>query len=139
MIFPLIFYCNNVFLVNSISRFETNQNRSYKIVHTTKNACPWISVQNERKRRTAVDVFKFLNNIHIPKKIINISLAQIINYLKYQKCALLLVENRLNFSELRYLMNYQKTFVTKNLLSLLNEKLNVFTINLNVLFKSLQL
>ena len=67
MIFPLMFYCNNVFLGNSISRFETIQNRSYKIVHTTKTPCPWISVQNERKRRTAVDVFKYLNHIHIPE------------------------------------------------------------------------
>ena len=78
MIFPLMFYCNNVFLGNSISRFETIQNRSYKIVHTTKTPCPWISVENERKRRTAVDVFKYLNHIHIPENSINVSLAHLI-------------------------------------------------------------
>ena len=66
MVAPIIYYCSNIFLGNSMLRFQKLHERAYRIVYHNKNEHKWLTIQNEMNRRCVVDVFKCLNKIRTP-------------------------------------------------------------------------
>ena len=62
MILPLMLYCSNTFLLNTVNRYQLLQDRAFKIVFEFSHLDNWRSIKNEMKRRCIIEIFKILNN-----------------------------------------------------------------------------
>ena len=74
MISPIMFYCSNLFLGNSYTKFQKLQDRAVTIVYNSKKEhfChSWSSIESERNRRCVVEVFKCVNNVKMSSNFSN--------------------------------------------------------------------
>ena len=64
MMQPILLYCSNLFLgdsVSSIAKFQKVQDRANKIVYGNRSQNTWIKLENIRNKQSVIDVFKCLN------------------------------------------------------------------------------
>ena len=66
MIEPILLYCNNVFLgdsISSIEKFQEVQDRAFKIAYGNKIQNTWTRLKNMRNRLCVIDFFKCQNSL----------------------------------------------------------------------------